>query len=56
MNNETNVNILKESETFDEEIKSIRRALHSIAETGFEITKTKALIKDFLAKLGIKAE
>lgn len=56
MNNETNVNILKESEAFDEEIKSIRRALHSIAETGFEITKTKALIKDFLAKLGIKAE
>lgn len=48
--------ILLEAEKLKEELISIRRALHEYAETGFELTETKAFVWEQLVDMGYVPE
>ena len=56
MNKTIATDIFEKSQTLKKEIIEARRTLHSFAETGFDIPKTKAFITAFLSELGISAK
>ena len=47
--------ILKEARRLSDYLKKSRRALHSAAETGFELSETLAFVEDELRAMGIES-
>lgn len=44
------------AESIKEEVVGFRRKLHSVAETGFDLTNTVSFVKETLDRIGVKAE